>query len=47
MLVIDGEIRIHGRYPTREDLQAALAGEPAQAEAASSSGCGCSPDAGC
>ncbi len=46
VLVIDGEIRIHGRYPTREDLDAALrSSDPAPPP--SSASCGCSPGSGC
>lgn len=51
VLVIDGEIRIHGRYPTRDQLAAALQGDqPAPATPVvreGSSGCGCSPDSPC
>ncbi len=51
VLVIDGEIRIHGRYPTRDELAAALqADQPAATPIGpkqSSSGCGCSPGSPC
>jgi Arsenical resistance operon protein ArsD/Pyridine nucleotide-disulphide oxidoreductase len=50
VLVIDGEIRAHGSYPTRDQLAALLAyEEPAAAApaAAKSSGCGCAPGSGC
>jgi ubiquinone/menaquinone biosynthesis C-methylase UbiE len=44
VLVVDGDIIIHGRYPSREDLAGALAlsAQPAAAEP-SSGGCGCGP----
>jgi hypothetical protein len=50
VLVVDGEIHIHGRYPTREELVALLpqtrtAGMSAMPEGPS--GCGCSPRSGC
>ena len=48
VLVVDGEIAIHGRYPSRDDLAgllAATAATPA-AEPESSGGCGCGPS-GC
>ncbi len=46
VLVVDGEIRIHGRYPSRDDLAAVLGDQPAATPVAEprSSGCGCSPD---
>ena len=49
VLVIDGEIRAHGSYPTRDQLAALLAyQEPAAAAApAKSSGCGCAPGSSC
>ncbi len=50
VLIIDGEIRIHGRYPSRDEFAAALqADQPAAAPVAEprSSGCGCSPDSPC
>ena len=48
VLVIDGEILTHGRYPTRGELASFLAPgpEPAAAEK-TSSGCGCAPGSGC
>jgi Arsenical resistance operon protein ArsD len=49
VLVIDGEIRAHGHYPTRDELAALLTDSPAAASTApeKSSGCGCSPGSGC
>ena len=49
VLVIDGEIRAHGRYPGREELASLLAVTPDSMPAApeKSSGCGCSPGSGC
>ncbi len=49
VLLVDGEIRAHGRYPTRDELGSLLADSPAVAPSASekSSGCGCSPGSGC
>jgi hypothetical protein len=50
VLVIDGEIRAHGQYPTRDGLAALLGDQPAAVEPApaeKSSGCGCSPGSGC
>jgi len=47
VLVIDGEIATHGRYPTRDQI-ATLLDETATTPApATSSGCGCSPGSGC
>ena len=51
VLVIDGEIAVHGHYPTRDELAAILtdardATNPAAA-AEKSSGCGCSPGSSC
>ena len=45
VLVIDGEIRLHGHYATRDELARLLAGEPAMptAPAEKSSSCNCSP----
>lgn len=47
VLVIDGEIRAHGRYPTRDELASLLAAQPALAVQETSSGCGCSPGSSC
>jgi hypothetical protein len=49
VLVIDGEIAAHGRYPNRDELATLLAAAPASEPAApeKSSGCGCSPGSGC
>jgi hypothetical protein len=49
-LLVDGEIHIHGRYPTRKELAAILPQKkttnmPWTQE--SSSGCGCSSASGC
>lgn len=48
VLVVDGEIAMHGRYPTREDLADLLgtAQPAAETEAPKSGGCGCGPS-GC
>jgi arsenite-transporting ATPase len=48
VLVIDGEIRAHGSYPTRDQL-VTLLDETATvtAPAPKSSGCGCSPGSSC
>lgn len=46
VLVLDGEIAMHGRYPTRADLANLLGTEPATAEPSRSGGCGCGPS-GC
>jgi hypothetical protein len=48
VLVVDGEIAIHGRYPSRDDLAALLASPvstPAD-EIGPAGGCGCGPS-GC
>lgn len=49
VLVIDGEIRAHGHYPTRDELASLLAdgtlSRPVVTE--KSSGCGCSPGSSC
>ncbi len=49
VLMVDGEIRVHGHYPAREELAALLAAQPAAtlALAETSSGCGCSPGSSC
>lgn len=49
VLVVDGEIRVHGSYPTRDELASLLADStvPAPAAAEKASGCGCSPGSGC
>jgi hypothetical protein len=49
VLIIDGEIRTHGRYPTRHELASLLADRtgPAPVVAEKSSGCGCSPGSSC
>ena len=50
VLVIDGEIRAHGRYPTREELTAILATDHPATPTTSqqnSGGCGCSPGSSC
>jgi hypothetical protein len=49
VLVIDGEIRAHGHYPTRDELAAIFTDQPAASNAPreGSSGCGCSPGSGC
>jgi hypothetical protein len=48
VLVIDGEIRAHRRYPSRDELASLLADNHASAAAPEkSSGCGCSPGSGC
>lgn len=49
VLVIDGEIHTHGRYPNRDELASLLAHKSAPASAApeKSSGCGCSPGSSC
>ena len=45
VLVVDGDIAIHGRYPSREELAGVLAvkAEPAVELPHSSGGCGCGP----
>jgi arsenite methyltransferase len=45
VLVVDGDIAIHGRYPSREELAGVLAvkAEPIVELAQSSGGCGCGP----
>ena len=49
VLVVDGEIHAHGRYPTRDELASLLTDGPAAAPVATekASGCGCSPGSGC
>ncbi len=49
VLVIDGEIRAHGRYPTRDELAALLAGRLTATRVVEekSSSCGCSPGSSC
>lgn len=48
-LVLDGEIVVHGRYPTRDDLAALIAGnaevKPSGAELPQAGGC--APGSGC
>lgn len=49
-LVVDGEIVLHGRYPSRDELGSALgaaATEPAAEQQAGSGGCGCGPSGCC
>jgi len=50
VLVVDGEISLHGRYPTREDLASVLGAAPDAAAQpvveAKSSGC-CAPGTSC
>jgi len=49
-LVIDGEIVLHGRYPSREELSDALgaaSAEPATEQTTESGGCGCGPSGCC
>lgn len=45
VLVVDGDIAIHGRYPSREELAGLLAAkaEPVVAPSQSAGGCGCGP----
>lgn len=46
-LLVDGEIAIHGRYPTREEVASLVGAQPQPvAVIAESDGCGCGP-AGC
>lgn len=49
VLVIDREIRAHGRYPTRDELAALLAGRLTATRVVQekSSSCGCSPGSSC
>jgi hypothetical protein len=49
VLVVDGEIRAHGHYPTRDELASLLAHGTATTPVVTekSSGCGCSPGSGC
>ncbi len=49
VLVIDGEIAVHGHYTSRDELTALLASQTAaqSAPAGKSSGCGCSPGSSC
>jgi hypothetical protein len=48
VLVIDGDVAIHGRHPSRDDLARLLAvtADPATDEPKASGGCGCGPS-GC
>ena len=47
-LVIDGDIAIHGRYPSRDELAGLLAGKAEAVELpVSSGGCGCGPGECC
>lgn len=47
-LVIDGEIVVHGRYPSRDELARLLAGSgPVALETVEASDCGCSPGECC
>ncbi len=46
VLVIDGDIAMHGHYPSRGDLAGLLQADPSAAEPKSSGGCGCGPS-GC
>lgn len=50
-LVANGEIVVHGRYPTREELGgiigAATTSEPLTIVSSSGSSCGCAPGSGC
>ena len=43
--VVNGTILVHGRYPTRDELVAALSGQPAP-KAEDGTGC-CTPGSGC
>ena len=49
ILVIDGEIRAHGRYPGRDELAALLSDSASELPTApqTSSECGCSPGSSC
>ncbi len=49
ILVVDGEIHIHGRYPGRHELAAVLtdASSEIAVEPTRASGCGCSTGSGC
>lgn len=49
VLVVDGEVQVHGRYPTRDELAAAFDDKPTALPTAdsSSSGCGCGPGSSC
>ncbi len=49
LLAIDGEIAVHGHYPTRDELGAILtdARDATDPAAEKSSGCGCSPGSSC
>ena len=45
-LVVDGEIIVHGRYPSRDELARVLAGSaPAALDTVDASDCGCEPGA--
>jgi len=48
VLVVDGDIALHGHYPTREDLTGLLSGsaQSAAEQPDGSGGCGCGPS-GC
>jgi len=47
VLVIDGEIVVHGRYPSRDELAQLLAGSESEPLLQGSEGCGCGPGACC
>ncbi len=49
ILLIDGEIRAHGHYPTRDELASLLADQQTATPAVEekSSGCWCSPGSSC
>lgn len=47
VLIVDGEIRTRGHYPTRDELAAIMTDTKAAAPAPKSSGCGCSPGSSC
>ena len=43
VLVLDGEIALHGHYPSRDELAGLLASQTAAEEPQGSGGCGCGP----
>ncbi|MFN2315157.1 MAG: arsenite efflux transporter metallochaperone ArsD [Gemmatimonadales bacterium] len=47
VVLVNGEVAVHGRYPTREELTAALAAGDADPVAPAGSPGGCAPGSGC
>ena len=46
-LVVDGEIAVHGRYPSRDELAGLLGGQAQPLEMVGGDACGCEPGGCC